>query len=424
MTTEAIVRQAQPAQLHGRPVAELAPGVAGLLAVPGFVRLCLSNGLAQSFGQRMQGIAVAWLVLEMTGSTFWLGVVNGVPAISIVLFSLVGGVVADSRDARRVLLMTRAVLTVTAFVTAVLVATGGVSIEHLLLYVLIVVGVAAIDMPVSRNMVHDLVGSERLLSASSTQSVLMNLVNIVAPVTIGLLISSGGSSMAFWLLGVGYAIAVILLLRTRVTAVERPQKASSPLSDIAAGLGYIRSTPKVAALVSLAFLVPVAGVYFAMVPVYARDVLDVGATGLGVLVASFSVGSLLGSLYLAANGRIARGTLSLTILGVAFGAGMIVFSVSQSFLLSCSVSFGMGLMAGFWQNMLGALVQTAAAPEMRGRVTSVSTMGYQLMGVGWLLGGSSAALVGVQATVFGAGVFFTAMSLVVFALNKEARWID
>ncbi|HWO72261.1 MAG TPA: hypothetical protein VNN21_01750, partial [Dehalococcoidia bacterium] len=82
----------------------------GLLAVPGFLKLCVSNGLAHSFGQRMQGIAVAWLVLEMTGSTFWLGVINGLPAVSIVLFSLGGGFVADSRDPRRVLMMSRAAL--------------------------------------------------------------------------------------------------------------------------------------------------------------------------------------------------------------------------------------------------------------------------------------------------------------------------
>jgi hypothetical protein len=78
--------QSQPAGITAR-----LPAVAGLLSIPGFLQLSISNGLAHSFGQRMQGIAVAWLVLEMTGSKFWLGVINGAPSLSIILFSLVGG---------------------------------------------------------------------------------------------------------------------------------------------------------------------------------------------------------------------------------------------------------------------------------------------------------------------------------------------
>ena len=81
----------------------------------------------QYFGQRMQGIAVAWLVLEMSGSKFWLGVINGAPTIAIVLFSLLGGVIADSRDARRVLLATRVALAATAVAAAILVSSGHIS---------------------------------------------------------------------------------------------------------------------------------------------------------------------------------------------------------------------------------------------------------------------------------------------------------
>jgi MFS family permease len=421
MTTQAISKHPPDASNIRPPATSRAFGVAGLMAVPGFMQLCLSNGLAQSFGQRLQGIAVAWLVLEMTGSTFWLGAVNGAPALSVVAFSLIGGVIADSADARRVLLISRAALTLTTLATAVLVAIGSADLEHLLLYVLLVVSLAAVDMPVSRTMVHDIVGSERLLSASSTQSVLMNLVSIVAPLTIGVLISFGGPSMAFWFLGAGYALAALLLLRTRRVSNDWPRRKTSPMADVVAGMAYIRATPAVASLAALAFLMPVAGLYFAMVPVYARDLLDVGAVGLGFLVASFSVGSLLGSVYLAANGRIARRGLSLMLLGVAFGAGMMAFALSQSLLVSCGVSLAMGVIAGLWQNLLGAMLQVASSPQMRGRVTSVFTMAYQLAGVGWLIAGTTAAVVGVEATVLGGGACFSAVSVAVFLVGSEAK---
>jgi MFS family permease len=372
----------------------------------------------------MQGIAVAWVVLEMTGSKFWLGVINGVPTISIVLFSLIGGVIADSREARRVLLVTRVALAVTAVMTALLVGSGHVQLSHLLVYVLLIVGIAAIDMPVSRTLMHEVVGSTRLLAAGAAQSVFMNMVNIAAPLGIGVLIGVAGSSAAFWVLGAGYSVAALLVLNGSPTSKAREARSSNPFADVAAGLSYIRRTPAVAALVGLGFLVPVAGVYFAMVPVIARETLNTGPGGLGVLVASFSVGSLLGSVYLAVNGAMRRRGLSLTLLGVVFGCGMMGFALSKSIELSCAISFVMGVTAGFWQNMLSAMVQLVAAPEMRGRVVSVFTMAFQLMGIGWLAAGTLATAFGNEATLIAAGTAFSVLSVAVYAVSKETREID
>jgi MFS family permease len=295
---------------------------------------------------------------------------------------LIGGALADSRDGRRVLFLSRTALALTSIVAAVLVSTGNVELGHLLLYVLLVVGIAAIDMPVSRTLVHKIVGSPRLLGASATQSILMNVVNIVAPVSIGLLIGLAGPGAAFWLLGGGYVLAAAMVVNAPEKAEAPASRALSPLADVIEGVSYIRRTPAVAALLGLGFLVPVAGVYFAMVPVLAREVLQVGPGGLGILVASFSAGSLLGSVYLAVNGSPRRRGLRLTQLGVLFGAGMMAFALSQSFLLSCSISFLLGVTAGFWQNMLSAM-SDSCRPVMRGRVVSVFTMVQLLALAGW-----------------------------------------
>ena len=424
MTTRAVSQQELFDRLPSGTLASRAPALADLAAVPGFIQLSISNGLSQSFGQRIQAIAIAWLVLEMTGSVFWLGVVIGAPAISTVLFSLAGGVMADSLDARRVLLISRSALTATTLILAVVVTSGSVTLSHLVVYVLLISGIAAIDMPVARHLVHDMVGSPRLMSASATQSIFTNVVNIVAPVSMGILIAAGGPAAAFWLLGGGYAVAVLMIRLTRRGSGPRQHKRVNPLADILAGLAYIRRTPEVAVLVSLAFLVPVAGIYFAMVPVYARSVLHVGPDGLGVLVASFSVGSLAGSIYLAANGQPDKPAHSLALFGAAFGVGMMAFALSQSFVLSCAISLAMGVAAGFWQNMLNAMVQVVAAPEMRGRVTSVLTMGFQLMGLGWLFGGFLGSTAGLAPTVLGGGLVFFSLSLAAFALSRDVRAIN
>jgi len=100
------------------------------------------------------------------------------------------------------------------------------------------------------------------------------------------------------------------------------------------------------------------------------------------------------------------------------------FALSQSFLLSCGVSFALGVTAGFWQNVLSAMVQVVAAPEMRGRVVGVFTMGFQLIGLGWLIGGTLATAIGVEATVLAAGFAFAGLSVAVYACSPETRAID
>jgi hypothetical protein len=426
MTAQALTEKTRAATMpRSRAPAARPSGLADLLRVPGIIRLSISNGLVQGFGNRMQGVVVAWLVLEMTDSKFWLGVVNGVPVLPVLLFSLLGGVVADTRNAKRVMVVSRVALAVIAFATAALVATDQIAIGHLLLYVLLVVGIAAIDMPVARNYLFGVVGGPRLLGANALQQVIMNTITIVMPVSAGLLIGFGGPQTAFLLLGIGYAVAVVLILNTPASSGEdQASKGTNPLADVLAGIAYIRATPAVSALVCLAFLVPVAGIYFAMVPVFAREVLDVGAGGLGILVASFSAGGLAGSAYLAAGRGLQRRGLKLTVLGVAFGVGMMAFALSQSFLLSCAISLVMGVLAAFWQNILGVMIQVVAAPEMRGRVTSVFTMGFQLVGLGWLAGGSLAAVLGVEAAVVLGGIVFSGLSLAIFLVSPDVRHMD
>ncbi|HEX5368838.1 MAG TPA: MFS transporter [Dehalococcoidia bacterium] len=401
------------------------PALDALLNVPGFLQLCVSNGLAQAFGTRLQTLMVAWLVLEMTDSKIWLGLINGAPAISIVLFSLVGGVMADSRAPRRLLMLTRVMLAVTSLTAAVLIACGLIRLEYLVVYMLFVFGLAAVDMPVARTLTHQVAGSAGLLSATSTQSVFTGLFNMTGPLIIGVLITHTGASSSFGVLVAGYVLAVLLLRKTHspVTA-SQPERGSRPLADLSAAIRYIRSTPTVATLAGLGFLLPVAGVYFAMVPVYARDILRVDATGLGLLAASFAAGSLLSSSYLAASGKMRHRGIAIALLGVAFGAGMIAFALSKSFLVSSGVSLGMGVIAGLWQNTLSTLVQLAAAPEMRGRVVAVFTMGFQMVGVGWLICGVLGTLVGVEATLVLSGCVFSAVSVGAAVLVASVRRID
>jgi MFS family permease len=425
MTTQAIpVTREQTLPAPTSRIAERLRGPAELVRMPGFLQLVIGNALSHAFAMRMQGIAIAWVVLEMTGSRMWLGIINGVPAISIIVFSLLAGVLADTRDSRRVLLVVRSGLVATAFTGSLLILTGQIRLEYLIIYALVVVGLSAIDLPLARTLTMQMVGPARLMNANATQTMIMNVISIITPMSIALVIGLGGTWAAFSLLGIGYTFGTLFLWKTRLEAPAMERHGSKPLADLVAGLSYVKATPTVAGLVSLGFLMPFVGVYFALIPVFARDVLSSGAGGLGILVGAFSLGSLIGSIRLVTRGTMTKRGCKVALLSVIFGAGMIAFALSESMLISSLISVGMGFVGAYWQNMLTTMVQTESAPEMRGRALSVFTMGFQLASLGWLIGGATASFIGPQAAVIAAGAIFAGLSTLIMATRPEVCQID
>jgi predicted MFS family arabinose efflux permease len=305
----------------------------------------------------------------------------------------------------------------------VLVTTGQVEMSFLLLAVLVAVAATAIDMPIGRTLVFESVGSNRLVSGTALNSIVLNLFNVAGPVAFGLVIGMFGVDVALYVLAGAYGVAALTVLpRKRSPASEPPRR--QPAAELIAGFAYLRSAPGLARLVSLAFLVPFAGVFFAVVPMYARDVLHVGAGGLGVLLAVYGLGSLTGSSYLLLHGRMRRRGMAVGALGFAFSAGMLIFALSPLVLVSAAVAFVLGATAMLWQNTLSTMVQGMSAPEMRGRVMSVYTMGIQLVSLGWLMGGLLASAFGPMAALILAAAGFSVLNLAVLATSKEVRDFD
>ena len=154
-----------PAAVAGTERSGSWPAVRALWGVPGFVRLSAGNGLALS-GQRLQSLAIAWLVLEMTGSKMLMGVVVGLPALAVVGASLLGGVLADSSHAHAALRWTRLAMAGAACFAGVLVTTGHADVGLLVGVALVTAIATAIDMPVSRTLTVELVGREAFLGRS------------------------------------------------------------------------------------------------------------------------------------------------------------------------------------------------------------------------------------------------------------------
>jgi predicted MFS family arabinose efflux permease len=389
--------------------------------VQGLLRLSAGNGLALA-GIRLQSVVLGWLVLEMTGSKVLLGLVVGLPAFGVVGASVLGGVLSDSRHARAALMWARLAMAAASIFAGLLVTAGQVEIGLLMLVTLVTAFATAVDMPVGRTLIFDTVGRERVLSGTAMTSMATNLCAVAGPLAIGVLMGRFGVDIALFAIAGSYVAAALLV--PAVQGRREATKQSAPLKDLLAGFDYLRRTPCVAWLVSLCFLVPIAGVFFAMVPVYAHEVLEAGPAGLGVLMAAYGGGTVIGSGYLVVNGQMRRRGLRVTQIGVLFGAGVLAYAFSASVLLSGVIAFGIGITTMLWMNTLTALVQTAAAPEMKGRAMSIGTMGMQLMSLGWLIAGVLSSLAGSVATMAGAGVAFAVLSLVVYAQSADVRAID
>ena len=394
-----------------------------VLSIPSFRYLWFSNGLT-GMGVQLRAMVVAWLVLEMTGSPMWMGVTNGLPTVAIVVFSLIGGVLADRTNRRALLMWSRITLAALSFLMALLVTLNLIQMWQLIVLVVLTGGLNAFDLSAARALVFDIVGRQRILSASSMNTMAINLGNILGPSIAGVLIARSGVDAALYLLFTAYLVSSVALFRVRSPRPTAQRKGSSIGRDLTEGFKYIRGTPIIAALLALGALGPMATVYFAMMPIYTRDVFSAGAQGFGILMAAWGLGGIAGSVFLTAKGDIGHKGLIVLGSGLAIGVLMIGFAFSRVFPISFALTAGFGFVAMVWLNSVNAVLQTVVADEMRGRVISIFTMAPQLMSLGWLLGGAMEALMGSQMTLVLSGSGVIVFSLLVLSRCPGLMRID
>jgi MFS family permease len=375
-------------------------------------------------GVQLRAMVVAWLALEMTGSTMWMGLTNGLPTASIVAFSLLGGVLADRTNRRTLLMWSRITLAALSFLMALLVTLGLIEIWQLIILVILAGGLNSLDLTVSRALVFDIVGKQKILSASSMNTMAISLGNILGPSIAGVLIARAGVDAALYLLFAAYLVSFIVLIRVRGFQPTAQPKGSSITRDLAEGFRYIRRTPIIASLLALGALAPMATIYIAMMPVYSREVFSTGAQGFGFLVAAWGLGGIIGSVFLTVKGGIGHKGIIVLGSGLALGVLMIGFAYSRVFPISFALTAGFGFFAMVWLNSVNAVLQTVVSDEMRGRVIGIFTMAPQLMTLGWLLGGAMEVLMGSQITLIVSGGFVIAFSLLVLSHSPGLLRID
>ncbi|MCK4331751.1 MAG: MFS transporter, partial [Dehalococcoidia bacterium] len=251
----------------------------------------------------MQFLVRGWLVYEFTGSPRALGLVAAAMGIALMLFAPLGGVVADRVDKRNLMVAAQSAGGLLALVIAILVSTGAIMLWHLVVASVLSGIIWGFSLPARQAIIPELVEKHRIMNAVAISSGAMHLSRVVFPALGGLLMSTLGVACAYYVVVVCYMAGVALLLRVPAAGGAAVEANASMGFHLAEGLNYIRRSPVLVALLLMAVVPILFGMpYQMLMPIFAEDVLDVGARGLGFLMAAVGLGALAGSLLVASLG--------------------------------------------------------------------------------------------------------------------------
>lgn len=368
-------------------------------------------------GTWMQTMAQQVLVYDLTGSAAALGVVSLIGLIPLIPLSFLGGSISDRFPKRNVLLITQSVMLIEALILAVLCWTDVIEVWHVYVLSFILGCANAVDLPARQAFTVDMVeGKEDLTNAIGLNSAMFNGARAIGPAMAGLIVAITGVGTAFFINGLSFVAVMIslLLMRNLPKPLVKENEETNTLKHMGEGVRFMVSQNAVKVLMSLiavsAFLsMP----YNTLMPVFAEKTLAESAQPvinaicgssnqvlscespealpLGILLTSVGTGALIGALIIASLSETAHRGKLLTIGNLLFPAALVVFSLSQSFILSVIIMLVVGF-SFVWQNALAnTLLQLIVPDELRGRVMGFYTMTFQGM---MRLGGMQAGLMG------------------------------
>lgn len=399
--------------------------IRGLLAIRDYRLLLISNPLMFA-GLQIRNMSQAWLVLEETGSSIWVGFVGAAPAVGIVSLSLVGGVFADRGNRRLLLYRSKIVLAALAFITAFLVSSGLIEMWHMMLLGLGAGFSFAFMGPASQTTVMDVVGREKLMPAVTFNSALSTSFNILGPALGGVYLAVFGLNTIFYVLGTIYLLAALAnwMLHTNVVPTEQSQRETG-VRRIKEGLHYVWTTPHVRWMMIFTSITVFIGAYPAVLPVLVREELGVPFENreitYGVLLAVAGTGGITSLLSLLAIGTVKNKGRLLMFAAVMVTLAFLTIGLAPTVYVAGVGTFFMGLAGGMFSATIGTLMQASVDESMRGRVSSVFMIMLQGFAVGMILGGLLTAWIGPSETMLIFGGIIGFISILVFTKSAELR---
>ena len=342
-------------------------------------RILWIGAFTSSIGTWMQRVTQSWLVLTLAGSSsaFFLGLDSFLGEAPILLFTLIGGVIADRRDRRQLLLMSQYVQMATAFALAALVYLDVIQIWHVLT-LSVITGVAqAFGGPAYQSLVPSLIDKKHLPNAIALNSIQFNLARVVGPLIAGAALTVFGMAICFGLNGVSFLAVIAALLSLRVRHIP-PLNRSPMYKELRGGFSYVRHEPGLAGLTILAFATTSLGTpLLTFLPLFAQDVFGGGVAQYTQLMACAGAGAVTGALVVAWLGKFKGMGRTLLILQLVFGALIVLFAVTRVIWINAILLFGAGACMVMVFAVLASLVQLIVPDAMRGRVMSIYMVAFR-----------------------------------------------
>lgn len=382
-------------------------------------RIMWIGACTSSIGTLMQTFAQAWLVLQLSGSSFMLGLDSFLGSIPIVLFSLFGGVFADRTERQKLLLGSQFVQMFCAFLLAGLFASGVVHIWHILALSFIVGTAQSFGGPAYSALIPTLVKTEDLPNAIALNSIQFNTARVLGP-TIGGVALTLGASWCFGLNGISFVAVIISLLIIKPHFVPSKSR-ESVFTSMREGFHFIIRQGTMEALIVLAFMMTLlAFPLIVFLPVFAKDVFHGGPNLYTIFLVCSGVGSICGALTIAALGKHRH--MGLLVLLMLTGLGLLItgFALSHQFILSCVLIFVAGAMLLAVFTSIGSLVQLITPDNMRGRVLSVYNVAFRGgMPVGSLVVGALVKQFTAPVVLAWNGILLTLLGLYFLLIHRK-----
>ncbi|HJM53397.1 MAG TPA: MFS transporter [Dehalococcoidia bacterium] len=405
------------------PVVAQRVGPMEVLRIPDF-RWMVFASVFMVFGFEARAAVQSWLSYNLTGSQAWVGIVNGVPSIAVIALSMVGGLAADRFPKRDILLVVRMAIVAMSFLTGYLIVSDLMTVWILLALALAQGSIVAFGMPANQSFVVELVGRDKLMSATSMMQSSGMIGLIIGPAVTGIMIGAWGAGSVYFLVGGLGVIGVVMLMMVKNRSVHRSDDSKSAWGDIKDGLNFVRSDSVIRVLMLLNLLALFAGFIMPLIPVYAEDVFNVGGEGFGLMMAAFGTGGALGTLVLVFTGdKVYKGLLMIST-GALFGVLMIVFAFSREYYLSLVLLGLMGATGLAYVITISVLVQSHTPDEMRGRVMSLFGISMQLFALGFLFSGLIAEATSNEFALVVGGVGVAVPPLMAYMFSAELRGVS
>ena len=344
------------------------------------------NGATQAMAQGMQFLVLGWLVLDITSSSYQLGLVIFVYGVPNLLFAMLGGIIADRANRLRLLISTRFYVSALIFALAVLRLTDLLEIWHVYTVVALLGTIQALNMPARQAIVADLVERDDILNAVALHTMVNQTGQIIGPAAAGGIIELTGIGPALLVNAGLYLSGIVFLLLIRGLPRRSAARGATLLADLWAGLQCVRSTPVLYTVIGMTLAFAFFAVSFRQVmPAFTKEVLDIGAGGTGLLLLAVGLGSLLGNLILAALGDFRRKAQLLVASVLLFSVFLTLFAWSPWFWASWIILLFVGATSfGFFVPLAVTLIQHNVPTELRGRVMSIFGLAPAVHNVGAL----------------------------------------